>query len=204
MLPELTTLLEEIRKHPAPEHLAHYTRPPAIIEICRRRILLAGVAANMNDSREQRIAVELCERALSLADERAATEFLDTWRLGPREIDTIGRMTPGIFTVSFSSQLDSLEQWRAYGPDPGSMALVFSWNQLERIGQETGFELVPCIYDPNLHTQLSEARVESFLPRIAQIQHLSSDELKALAWEFHHSVSTLSAILNGQSYKMDY
>jgi len=203
MLPELTTLLEETSMLPSPEFLAHYTRPPALIEICRRRALLAGVAANMNDWREQRIAVQLCERALEFIGEGTATEFLYSWRAGPRELDTVGRTTPGIFTVSFSSELDSLEQWRAYAPDPGSMALVFSWNQLERVGEEAGFQLVPCIYDPTLHAQLSNSLVESFLPRITSIRQLSSHDLNSLVWEFHHSVSTLAAILKDPSFKME-
>lgn len=51
------------------------------------------------------------------------------------------------YTVSLTSAKDSLEQWRAYCPRSGGVALGFPMDHLQGAAADQGFLLAPCVYD---------------------------------------------------------
>lgn len=66
-------------------------------------------------------------------------------RAAPRGWDDDRR--PRAFTVSLTSQPDSLEQWRAYCPRSGGLALGFSATHLDLAADDQGYLLAPCEYN---------------------------------------------------------
>ena len=103
----------------------------------------------MNDSTEQLLAHEYAHRILSgthFPDRsfgegmvQYALELLDR---GARFRFDMSRA----YTVSLTSERDSLEQWRAYCPRSGGVALGFSAAHLAAVAADQGFILVPCVY----------------------------------------------------------
>ncbi|MFL2002236.1 DUF2971 domain-containing protein [Microbacterium sp. A1-JK] len=67
------------------------------------------------------------------------------------------------YTVSLSSEKDSLEQWRAYCPRSGGLALGFSTEHLQKVATDQGFILAPCAYDEDTHVAIVQQIVDHHL-----------------------------------------
>lgn len=61
---------------------------------------------------------------------------------------------PQAFTVSLTSQPDSLEQWRAYCPRSGGVALGFSAAHLDLVAADQRYLLAPCEYDESAQLRI--------------------------------------------------
>lgn len=145
--------LAALLANPGPRHLYHYTGPSGLVGILNSRTIWAGRPADMNDSTEQALAskyavemlshLEFPERSFGEGMLQYALELLSTWRgrnKGSRS-----------YTVSLTSERDSLEQWRAYCPRSGGVALGFPVSHLRKVAKEQGFLLAPCVYDEGTH-----------------------------------------------------
>ncbi|WP_284976093.1 DUF2971 domain-containing protein [Arthrobacter sp. efr-133-TYG-104] len=150
--------LGELLNRPKPVHLYHYTGPAGVIGILSSRTLWAGRPADMNDATEQILAREYALEILSSLEfpnrsfgegmvQYALEHLSHPWRLrfeGSRA-----------YTVSLTSERDSLEQWRAYCPRSGGVALGFSTDHLVNVAADQGFILVPCVYDRPTHREIT-------------------------------------------------
>ncbi|WP_243064626.1 DUF2971 domain-containing protein [Humibacter sp. RRB41] len=104
----------------------------------------------MNDSTEQLLASQYAvdilsalrfpKRSFGEGMVEYALELLERGRRLPFEISRT-------YTVSLSSESDSLEQWRAYCPRSGGVALGFSAAHLKAVAADQGFILASCVYD---------------------------------------------------------
>lgn len=187
---------------PRPEFVYHYTTPPALLGIGISQTLYAGVAEEMNDLREQTIASECCSEELRKHPE--AEEFTRAWddirgvtHVAGTDLRNVTQFRTSLYTVSFSGARDSLEQWRAYAPTPGSMALGFSLSHLKQAGESQGFWLTPCAYDPTTHLIESRRLVEEFIELLGSTP---PDQEGMLAREFHYRVQQLNAIFKDVSF----
>lgn len=140
----------DLLTRPLPSHLYHYTDPAGAIGILSSRTLWAGHPSDMNDSSEQLLAHEIARQLLSSLrfPGRSYGEGMVEYALEllDRERHRVFR-APRSYTVSLSSERDSLEQWRAYCPRSGGVALGFSAKHLAAVAKDQGFTLAACIYD---------------------------------------------------------
>ena len=141
--------LWRLLSRPRPSHLYHYTGPAGVIGILKSRALWAGRPADMNDSTEQLLAHAFAQESLArlVFPRRSFGEGMVQYALeniaGPRTWGESSRA----YTVSLTSEMDSLEQWRAYCPRSGGVALGFATDHLENVAKDQGFLLAPCTYD---------------------------------------------------------
>lgn len=149
--------LGQLLERPKPRHLYHYTGPAGAIGILKSRTLWAGRPTDMNDSTEQLLAHEYALAMLSRLEypTRSFGEGMVQYA-----VEHLAR--PGVrrfegsraYTVSLTSESDSLEQWRAYCPRSGGVALGFAAAHLEHVASDQGFILVPCVYDEPSHVAI--------------------------------------------------
>lgn len=120
----------------------------------------------MNDASEQAIAQKYALDILSHLQfptrsygegmvQYAIERISGFWRLE--------RTASRTYTVSLTSQKDSLEQWRAYCPRSGGVALGFPVSHLRKVASEQGFLLTPCVYDTHTHRSIVEQIVQFHL-----------------------------------------
>lgn len=144
-LPTLNALLAEV----PPPNLFHYTGPGAVLAILESQTLLAGRAGDMNDAKEQEIGVDIVDNYAmnTLNVRRPADEedcaFLEVVRRKRYEANR------QVFTVSLTSERDALDQWRAYCPRSGGVAMAFPTDHLKGAAEKQGFFLARCTYDWN-------------------------------------------------------
>jgi hypothetical protein len=158
--------LARLLQSQGPNHLYHYTGPSGAIGILKSQTLWAGRPADMNDASEQALA------------QRLALEMLSQLQFPPRSygegmvqyaIERLSgfwrteRTASRTYTVSLTSQKDSLEQWRAYCPRSGGVALGFPMSHLRKVAAAQGFLLTPCVYDAHTHRAIVEQVVQFHL-----------------------------------------
>lgn len=158
--------LARLLENQGPNQLYHYTGPSGAIGILKSQTLWAGRPADMNDASEQALAREHALEMLSHLQfsprsygegmvQYAIERLSGYWRFER----TVSRS----YTVSLTSQKDSLEQWRAYCPRSGGVALGFPMSHLRKVAEEQGFLLTPCVYDAHTHKAIVEQIVKFHL-----------------------------------------
>lgn len=196
--------LKSLLEQEAPVYLYHYTGPAGVIGILQSKKLWAGRPADMNDSTEQILAQQYAQaelRRLSFPDGSFGNAMVDyTLDLlrGPSEYYL---QLSRAYTVSLTSERDSLEQWRAYCPRSGGVALGFRSEHLRNVASDQGFVLAPCIYEEDLqermvaqivqhHVGIWNARRNLDLPNVglsAHLVHAFISDLEQLAPLIKHS-----------------
>lgn len=161
-----TGQLWELLNREAPTHLFHYTGPAGVIGILQSRKLWAGRPADMNDATEQLLAQEFAESELRRLDfptgsfgEGMVEYALERLRLRQPVLLGMSRA----YTVSLSSEGDALEQWRAYCPRSGGVALGFRSEHLRAVAGDQGYLLAPCVYDTETQVALVHQIVKHHL-----------------------------------------
>lgn len=179
-----------------PSHLYHYTGPAGAIGILTSRTLWAGRPSDMNDSTEQllgrKYAIEkmheyLGQYALHSFGQNMADYSIELLSTGPWRR---GRTESRIFTVSLTPQRDSLEQWRAYCPRSGGVALGFPTQHLIAVAAEQRFTLAPCVYDQSTQRAIVDEVVALHVqkwadrfPLDASMKGMSGDMVRAFVAE---------------------
>lgn len=129
-----------------PQFLFHYTGPSAFLGICESGILWAGRAGDMNDSKEQVMSIDSVDNyAMNTLDLRRPTDeedcaFWETVR------ERRGEANRQVFTISLTEERDALEQWRAYCPRSGGVAIGLPTDHLCRAAADQHFFLARCSY----------------------------------------------------------
>jgi len=158
--------MQEPALDPIPEvPLYHYTSLDGLLGISSTKTLRATHIAHLNDSNELTLAVQLLEAAVrqrallpSLAPEdRKCLGQLSEW-LGHRFL-----LEHLLFTCSFTEAGNLLSQWRAYCPPSAGVSLGFSAQELLDAADAQSFQLVKCIYNRELQTQLVNRWVDLVL-----------------------------------------
>lgn len=127
----------------------HYTSFDGLLGILRTRTLWATSIYYLNDEREFRYGHELIAHfVLSWVPiypryEKIQRKFLIDLKAMISDWDV-----PNIFVCSLSGEPDLLSQWRAYCPNGKGVAIGFTSESLTHSGRAQGFELLPCLYEP--------------------------------------------------------
>jgi hypothetical protein len=154
-LSELGFDAEYMRRVVKPDvHYFHYTNPTGLIGICKSQTLWGGRIYDLNDSAEQREIYGYFDAVLEGFNARtgwsakfqgARTE-LAALQERSTSVQSDTTLLPPIYTVSLTTEPDSLEQWRAYCPRSGGVALGFKGSDLLALCEEQGYFFGPCIY----------------------------------------------------------
>ena len=185
---------------PRPEYLWHYTGPAGVIGICQSRSLLAGRAADMNDITEQRLARDLVSELLEvhLSKEPDLKPFVDGYRARCLDDATQART----YTISLTSEEDSLEQWRAYCPRSGGVAIGLDSDALHEAALSQGFILAPCVYDAGGHWEICQSIVDAGVERARGIK--SQEDLDRATYHLDEAVEQVAPLLKHESFRLEH
>jgi hypothetical protein len=167
-----------------PDIVYHYTSLDGFLGIVKSRAVWMTDFAYLNDRREVRygldLLLEVVNKKHSETTRNDVQELLYTWK------DKLKASTNRVCITSFSSEDDSLSQWRAYGP----IAIGFPVHSLSLHVNQS--RLQPVEYDPSTQRKLVEVYVNHLvsafeadidgnrLEQIADVYH-KSDRLLELA-----------------------
>jgi hypothetical protein len=113
----------------------------------------------LNDSTEFAYTFGLLKKAFEFdLQQQAAKEVSET----PHRVLDRLRLTP-IHVACFSQKQDDLSQWRGYCPGGGGFSIGFDSNQLVKAAERRAAFIAPCIYDPDLQSQLVKQLVYGFI-----------------------------------------
>lgn len=142
--------LADLLGNRGPDELYHYTGPSGAVGILKSRTLWAGRPADMNDATEQALAPKFALEMLSDLSFPARSFGEGMIQYAVERLSgfwSFERNASRTYTVSLTSERDSLEQWRAYCPRSGGVALGFPIDHLRKVTVDQGFLLTPCVYD---------------------------------------------------------
>ena len=141
-------------EHDPPPELYHYTDLDSLSGIFQTRTLWLSKISTMNDTSEIGLAVHSFKQCVeSHADESGREEALFLQHVAAQ---LEGFRRTNICVASFCEEQDQLNQWRSYGADGRGIALGFMSERLGELAHEHGLRLVPCVYEPGLHSRIIE------------------------------------------------
>lgn len=134
--------------------LYHYTTLDGLLGIVRTGYLYATEIQYFNDASEMR---HVAEQLQSEADSRGAKSRKFRLLYHYFGIWAMERLVRGhmLYVSCFSGNGNVLSQWRAYGGDGGSgVSLGFQSTGIQHIGQQYGFAVGHCEYDPTIQRNI--------------------------------------------------
>jgi hypothetical protein len=141
-------------EHDPPAELYHYTDLDSLSGIFQTRSLWLSKISTMNDTSEIGLAVHHFKRCVEAHAKDSPREEADFLQHVAAQLEGFRRTN--ICVASFCEEEDQLNQWRSYGADGRGIALGFQSERLERLADEHGLRLVPCVYDTELHVRMTE------------------------------------------------
>ena len=148
-------------EHEPPAELYHYTDLDSLSGIFQTRTLWLSKISTMNDTSEIALAVQhfkRCAEARAKESDRDEAVFLQHVAA-----QLEGFRRTNICVASFCEEEDQLNQWRSYGADGRGIALGFHSSRLDKLANEHGLRLVPCVYEPELHVRIVDDLVAMLL-----------------------------------------
>jgi hypothetical protein len=154
--------------YPTPvKKLYHYTTQAGLLGIIRSKQIWLTHTQYLNDTREYRHALEIMRSEVQTRIGRAknaeATDIF-SHMLG----DLTGHQSINVCVASFSTDPDSLSQWRGYGGPRSAFAICFDGEYLAGLLPEHHFFLVRCIYDLGHQRRIISALVSEVYERIVK------------------------------------
>jgi len=141
-------------EHDPPPELYHYTDLDSLSGIFLTRTLWLSKISTMNDTSEIGLAVRHFKQGVEAHARQSAREEADFLQHVAAQLEGFRRTN--ICVASFCEERDQLNQWRSYGADGRGIALGFKSARLERLANDHGLRLVPCVYEPALHVRIVE------------------------------------------------
>ena len=125
--------------------LFHYTDAEGAMGILDRGIFWATDANYLNDYKEIQIGIDYANHWLEINNASIDREVVKKLKLNfdPNPGRQSGQR---MFVCSFSTEKDSLSQWRAYGKS-GGYAIGFHREFLEKKAVQLGLRIEKCVYD---------------------------------------------------------
>ena len=185
------------------EWFFHYTTAQGLFGILEEKKIWATDANYMNDFEEIRKGIVYAQlwfiQNQQKIEDKSGKKYRDLLEMNLQ--DEPGRQSgQRMFICSFSTEEDSLSQWRGYGGKVG-YAIGFHQNYLKQKAKELGLGFVKCIYKHNK----DKNPVREALDKLMQTGHFddipdtvnwSNSLLKVL-----HAVNRNSVALKGEGFK---
>jgi hypothetical protein len=148
-------------EHDPPPELYHYTDLDSLSGIFQTRTLWLSKISTMNDTSEIALAVQHFKRCAEHRAKESPRDEADFLQHVAAQLEGFRRTN--ICVASFCEEEDQLNQWRSYGADGRGIALGFKSERLEKLANDHGLRLVPCVYEPDLHVRIVEDLVQMLL-----------------------------------------
>lgn len=138
-----TRLGEILLKDDLPNVLYHYTTADGLAGILRSRRIRATDVRFLNDSAEFIYALRLIDAQIDAIKTKVDTTLVDAWKRAFRMVPSMR-----FYAASFSSDKDSLPQWRAYAR-PYGFALGLDMGHVVAVSDVPKETAIPyrCLYD---------------------------------------------------------
>lgn len=121
---------ETVINAPIPEIFYHYTNATGMMGIVDKAEIWCTHTQYLNDSQEFKHAIGLfCEQiGLRLKSDADNSDFLKSvYEFAVGQVEYVN-----VCVASFSTEKDSLSQWRAYANAPGGYAIGFSAEKIKK------------------------------------------------------------------------
>lgn len=184
-------------KQAVPDILYHYTDSIGLKGIVEGGFLRATHLAHLNDANEYLHAVSLLLDAVRLRKKRFVNQLnsLVLSELEEAMAPTQSEHIPAIFVTCFTSEANSLNQWRAYGKGEGGYSIGFDGKQIQCLTHIGA--LTPVIYDANVQRQMVEDLLDRSLAAYHQLAHdqpiYVEDSKRRLWWGWFIILATQAA-----------
>ncbi|EOV0164609.1 DUF2971 domain-containing protein, partial [Vibrio parahaemolyticus] len=180
--------------------LYHYADQSAFMSIIENKELWATKIQYLNDENEYKLALNLANEYLNELKNLAQTE-LENQRVDEL-ITNLGYVNDtNICVCSLSEHGDLLSQWRGYSSCLGGYSIGFENNELDRLAENQGFQLVKCVYDPTEQVRLVREAIDSV------INEANEPEIMPGTWDFfetgksfRNKLASISPIIKDHSF----
>src|SRR3990172_4981157 len=152
-------LLVDALSHKPHDPLYHYTTQEGFLKIIDKMELWATHTQYLNDYQEYLHALTLVRQEINLKI-KTAIDANNVFLLQEMLKDIIGLENTNVCVCSFSTERDSLSQWRAYGSAASGFAIGFSGPFLYEVAKRENFYLAPCIYEEEKQRKLINSIIQ--------------------------------------------
>jgi len=150
--------------------LYHYTTQTGLLGIITSKQIWATNILYLNDSAELNYSIHLAQEDakkfwLSLIPEEKEflSHFLENLNIARY---LYGQRGADIFVCSFSAKQNDLSQWRGYSFGENGFNIGFDFNSpLRGIVEKQGFDLVKCVYEPEVQSEIVRKFLTDMLDR---------------------------------------
>jgi hypothetical protein len=145
--------------------LHHYTSGTGVLGMFDSDSIWATQIHYLNDAKEFGHAIDQARSYLFSTSQKSSDALLKELCTGLSEsLEQVSKLS--LYVACFSGMEDSLSQWRGYCPPGFGYSVGFFANELRRIAQPQGFDLVQCIYDQVEKHRMVEAWAQSALQQL--------------------------------------
>lgn len=186
--------------------LHHYTSGNGLLGIFESDSVWATQIHYLNDAKEFGHAIDQARNHLHTishqsddATHRALCQGLSD------SLERIERLS--IYVACFSAMEDSLSQWRGYCPRGFGYSIGLFAEELRRVAQPQGFQLVQCIYEHAEQRRLVETWAEQALDGLRTTLPVDldpSEHASAESHKFFSSFAQFAPVLKNQAFRNEY
>ena len=182
-----------------PETLFHYTSSAGLMGILASKKIWTTKIHYLNDNSEMRLGIEYIrneiERQQKGVGKTRTEEELDSMI---STLSSINKVNTSL--ASFTEMGDQLSQWRGYCEIGKGYSLGFDAPKLRKhIHNQTGYNLVPCIYDEKEHERLAKELVDHY-PTSEMLETVKDMPLPFFI-AFSNAVLFLAPLLKSKSFE---
>ena len=198
--------LKSIYEQSAPDTLYHYTSQDGFIGIMHSENIWCTKIHYLNDTTEFRLAIDLAREILDQRKRDATNnKYAEKVKFLLRKVNSIEHIN--VCVCSFSEEGDMISQWRAYCGRHSGYSLGFDTKTLRAIGDSARFTLAPCVYDPEVQTQLVRELIDTKLQEGFPMGGWEADPSKENTFialpqdhEFAYKLTALAPILKNEAF----
>jgi len=188
-----------------PKILYHYTTQRGFVGIVNSKSIWATNITYLNDSTEFTYAFDVAKRIINYLDKAHYKYAKDLIKL----VDDVRlrNIHANHFVCSFTEKGDLLSQWRGYCPDGNGYSLGFSFENLRKLSEKQGFEIIKCVYDYHVQHRLVYPIIIKTLDNYEHIILGSKYEddkvflLQDFQYTFQNSLLEIASFLKHPAYK---
>jgi len=156
---------------PKPKTLYHYTNPEAFLGIIQKKCLWASNIFFQNDTSEICYSFNLLKNEMKRSENRHPELIKCNYELNKiLGLENIYK-DENIYTVSFSTKKDDLNQFRSYGQSSIEFAIEKLLDHIEKVSKNNlndkkyDFILVKCIYEKEKQIRIIQEIIEDIVER---------------------------------------
>ena len=188
-------------EHDPPAELYHYTDLDSLSGIFQTRTLWLSKISTMNDTSEIALAVQHFKRCVEAHTKESGRDEAVFLQHVAAQLEGFRRTN--ICVASFCEEEDQLNQWRSYGADGRGIALGFPSARLEKLAEQHGLRLVPCVYEPELHVRIVEDLLAMLLAEYRKRPPRDEPERDRLAERFNGTFLMAAPIIKDHHFAQE-